>query len=103
MTDEEMRREIAEACPNIFRIAKESGDIIWMRGEHEQDCDPLNDLNAMHEAELFLKRNELPLYTEWMQSIQRRERDEYKWRYIWNATARQRVEAFLRTFGKWID
>ena len=49
-----------------------------------------NDLNAMHGAECMLDCSEL--YEEWLISI-------CKNTPIWNATARQRAEAFRKTLN----
>jgi hypothetical protein len=51
------------------------------------------DLNEMHEAEKVIEN--LDLYEDWLEDV---------WggtSYLFNATARQRAEAFLRTLGKW--
>jgi hypothetical protein len=56
------------------------------------------DLNAMHEAEKVLTDEQCVFIR-----LHLRERLENHpaSRYVWNATARQRAEAFLRTLGKW--
>ncbi len=55
--------------------------------------DYLNDLNAMHEAEKVLTDMQSIRYEARLGRIGR----------IFNATAAQRAEAFLRTIGKWED
>jgi len=68
------------------------------------DCLPdyLNDLNIWHRLENTYKwkkakvgsRTERSMYADQLDAIVRD-------RPIWNATAAQKSEAFLRTFGKW--
>lgn len=94
MNEQEQRIAIAATCPSLFRVAKESGDIIWMRDGHEEDCDPLNDLNAMHEAEKTLNGNEVGPYVDLL--IAGRKATEHLAVF---ATAAQRAEAFLKTKG----
>lgn len=55
-----------------------------------------NDLNAMHEAEKTLKLGMRSRYDAELFMLA--ERDHC---FIWEATARQRAEAFLKTIGKW--
>lgn len=59
--------------------------------------DYLNDLNAMHEAEKMLKDKHLLYTNSYLPEV-------YKSHFMDDivcATASQRVEAFLRTIGKW--
>lgn len=107
MTDHKINVAIAEACgwtefhtedftemgvPCFVQMALPPGFI------HIENSMPLpnycNDLNAMHEAEDFLRGNEFLRYAEMLDSI------------IGSlngirATARERAEAFLRVLGKW--
>ena len=66
-------------------------------GPHSQIPDYCNDLNAMHEAEKMLNRKQQNDYCFTLMDIQK------SWGGFkrLHATARQRAEAFLRTFGKW--
>lgn len=57
-------------------------------------ADYCNNLNAMHEAENFLKANQYMVYANILDSIEGS-------LFGIRATARQRAEAFLRTLGKW--
>ncbi len=57
-------------------------------------ADYCNDLNAMHEAENFLKANQYMVYANILDSIEGS-------LFGIRATARQRAEAFLRVMGKW--
>ena len=60
----------------------------------------LNDLNAMHEAEKRLSREQLDSYIFEMHEVIGHNHIE---RYVVTAAAAQRAEAFLRTIGKWED
>ena len=57
--------------------------------------DYCTDLNAMHEAERFLR--DANLLFEYGMHIS----NSHHYEYLLRATARQRAEAFLRTLGKW--
>jgi len=61
------------------------------------DVDPLEDLNAMHEAEFHLTDDQVDEYTGWLCELTRRRRGGL----LYFATAKQRAEAFLRTVGEW--
>ena len=96
MTPEKQRIAIAEACG----IARLWSTALPERTVHCDVPNYLNDLNAMHEAEIAV------LGSDW---------DEEPWarykhrlyqviephRHVLNSTAAQRAEAFLRTLGKW--
>lgn len=118
MTPEAQRIAIAEAC-GLFRIAplrrttrkgKECPDgvLLWYCEEHHGGCgtyarlhDYLNDLNAMHEAEMWMFETyetmegagRLSLYTKLLRRLE----------HPLFATAAQRAEAFLRTLNLWDD
>jgi len=110
MTPESQRIAIAEACgwknhdhPDVMQFMQG-----WTMPE--QWCmDPkgvlrfnhkrpnyLNDLNAMHEAEKVLKGGMRSKYDAELTLICSRD-----YNFIWESTASQRAEAFLRTIGKW--
>ena len=61
--------------------------------------DYCNDLNAMHEAEKMLNHIRAAEYARVLTSIAWQ--SEQPVFAPMTATARQRAEAFLRTFGKW--
>jgi hypothetical protein len=107
MTNEQINIAIAEACGwrevQISRAPNEFGrrPYGWKSTEHgnrtmeTQIPDYCNDLNAMHEAEEVLTRDQIEVFCEQLLP---------KHHGIWwgiHTTARQRVEAFLRTIGKW--
>jgi hypothetical protein len=100
MTPEAQRIAIAEAC-GWKRL--QSGD--WRKG-YEMCRNPrylpdyLNDLNAMHEAEKVLERNQCWLYASELRNILSK-LNNYDALGLFHATASQRAEAFLRTLGKW--
>jgi hypothetical protein len=103
MNDSEMQIAIAEAC-GYKQQPTPDGLVEWLGPNPDRRyigrfCpntipsafpDYLNDLNAMHEAECMLDCVEL--YEEWLISI-------CKNTPIWNATARQRAEAFRKTLN----
>lgn len=73
--------------------------------------DYCNNLNAMHEAVQSLSNKEYIVFcdtlkrmteVEWHAQIHSENANVF-WRYINEATARQRARAFLRTIGKWED
>ena len=100
MTDEQINQRIARACG--WKSKEETNGVPWLwvrtKADYttESSMEPLNycdDLNAMHEVEKGIEN--LDLYEKWLEDI---------WGgtlYLFNATARQRAEAFLRTLGKW--
>ena len=102
MTDEQINAAIAEACG---RRRNPKGGWYPNNGWEFGTQGILNyctDLNAMHEAELWLRGTD----DERLNSVDANKR----WAlYTHNlgywcgivATARQRAEAFLRTLGKW--
>ena len=103
MTPEQQRVAIAEACgltnvaPMIVKNVKHEGDDITVGIWSDDGWVPqyLNDLNAMHEAEKVLKREQIEIYCEHLNP---------KNHGIWwgiHATAAQRAKAFVKTIGKW--
>ena len=98
MKPEQQRIAIAEACPNLWIdkgfIWSKTGSLV-----HPFDrivIDPLNDLNAMHEAEKMLvglNDWELCGYVHRLHFVTN------GWSAL--ATAAQRAEAFLNTLSLW--
>ena len=116
MTPEEQRIAIAEACgwknhdhPDVMQF-KQGWTMPeqWcmdpkgvLRSNHERP-DYLNDLNAMHEAEKVLTKEQKHKYLNHLSEFTEGRRDtDYVWWDTIFATASQRAEAFLRTIGKW--
>jgi hypothetical protein len=91
MTDEQINQHIAEACGICH--SGEHGPLYKTDQGWVVDCpNYCTDLNAMHDAEMSLTKDQF---------------DDYVARLFDScyestvATARQRAEAFLRTLGKW--
>jgi predicted pyridoxine 5'-phosphate oxidase superfamily flavin-nucleotide-binding protein len=94
MSEQEINEAIAEACGR-----ERNPDGGWypdngLRVGTQAIPDYCNDLNAMHEAENFLKANQYMVYANILDSIEGS-------LFGIRATARQRAEAFLKTLGKW--
>ena len=108
MTPQEQRIAIAQACPEI--VEWHDGKPYW-RGswssvgegnEHFAEFDPLNDLNAMHEAEKVLR----PAggYGDWARwdSYVRTLGEQFTGTDdVAHATAAEKAKAFLRTLDLW--
>lgn len=96
MTDEQMRIKIAEACGWIHHHMRPSEtERLQKKWYYLSDLpDYLNDLNAMHEAEKVLKGGMRSKYDAELTLICLRDCN-----FIWESTARQRAEAFLKTKG----
>jgi len=119
MKPEAQRIAIAEACIGFNLEAEkkkwQTNDIDFLL--HHDVPDYLNDLNAMHEAELMIECNfERSKYIRALklvvlaapanqEMINRFDgaaaRDSMELIALFYATAAQRSEAFLRTIGKW--
>ena len=109
MNPEKQRIAIAKARGMIgpfenseewFENGDSDGCIIVLRdATGKRVANYLNDLNAMHEAEMVLTHEQRIDHMEWLGMCS----DDYGhkvWAYV-HATAAQRAEAFLRTLGKW--
>jgi hypothetical protein len=116
MTDEQIRLKIAERCGWHERpepVGSYNATTWWHNNDRYPSNvmpvpDYLNDLNACHEMEKACLRPTLQdnamerdeKFVRWdnyMEQLGRKmSRDD-----IAHATARQRCEAFLRTFGEW--
>lgn len=83
MTNEQINRAIAKA-----HLGKRYPEGYWVRNY----C---ADLNAMHEAEKILNKDEFMLYCDLLWPL-----GHGVWEAI-HTTAYQRAEAFLHTLGKW--
>lgn len=113
MNKEEQRIKIAEAC-GLFRIAplkrtnrkgKDDpfGVCLWYCDsdhggvkEYAKIPNYPEDLNAMHEAEKILKLGMRNRYDAELGLIAERD-----YCFIWEASAKQKAEAFLRTLDLW--
>ena len=112
MTPQEQRIAIAEACGwTVKRWTDGEGNSVVgllppgvekTSSSFRHSPDYLNDLNAMHEAEMVLKHQQWPDYWNWLFVASTRQSGTGKAEYkVTHATAAQRAEAFLRTIGKW--
>jgi hypothetical protein len=88
VTPEQQRIAVAEACPFVVKYGK--GELFWRWQGRLIYFDPLNDLNAMHEAEKVVK-SVWGKYVKQLNAIA----DPAC------ATAAQRAEAFLRALRLW--
>ena len=102
MNEEKQRISIAEACGmRLFEMGPD--DQQWLKPKLDGGVDQvalpdyLNDLNAMHEAEMPLGEFESTVYYDTLIYITGSQRAATF------ATASQRAEAFLKTIGKWED
>ena len=93
MTEEAQRIAIAESVG----IRLHDGDHAPSNYMFVTDLpDYLNDLNAMHEAEMLLSED--PIFRNYEAMLDKVVPMSERWIF---ATARQRAEAYLRTIGKW--
>jgi hypothetical protein len=102
MTNEQINIAIAEACGWQFVTYKETfakppngGPCQYKEGIPNY-C---KDLNAMHEAEKTLTKEQVRVYSDFLAYSPH----ESCWASctIWHQTSRQRAEAFMKTIGKW--
>ena len=106
MNKEKQKIAIAEACgwSNLQDSDYKPFGKAQLVGRHpggsEQNLlrvpDYLNDLNAMHEAEKVLTG-----LNDWQLCAYVHTLHKMTSSWVFNATAAQRAEAFLRTIGKW--
>tara|TARA_R110000868_G_scaffold96684_1_gene266011 strand:- start:1059 stop:1376 length:318 start_codon:yes stop_codon:yes gene_type:complete len=100
MTDQQINAAITEACgwvPDCDR------GICWDKHGNAIITVPnyCSDLNAMHEAEKVLNKEQLREYQIYMYDMAC-EIDNTCGRWMpYSATARYRAEAFLKSLGKW--
>lgn len=110
MTAEAQRIAIAEACPFVIKNSS-MDNYVWKWHNETIPFNPLNDLNAMHEAETGLTDEQWFRYLKLLSG--QTDADDRTWptcyldlevvRKCVSATAAQREEAFLRTIGKWVE
>ena len=99
MTNEQINAAIAEAC-GWKEVRVNGGAGVYKGFDNGAELRPdipdyCTDLNAMHEAEKFLR--DANLLFEYGMHIT----NSHHYEYLLRATARERAEAFLRTLGKW--
>ena len=103
MTPTEQNIAIAEACgltnvkPVVVQNVAHQGDdrTVGISSDSGWIPDYLSDLNAMHEAEKTLTKEQRRKYVRTLFQTTNTDWDSHC------ATAAQRAEAFLRTLGKW--
>ena len=110
MTPEQKRIAIAEAMPAglIHYAGPATTPMLHVGGDKFIVFDPLNDLNAMHDAEeTLLDRESQKAYIRALWALESRKKynDHPQWAYwpMLHATATQRADAFLITIGKLKD
>ena len=110
MTEKAQRIAIAEACGwtaeqdsnGYWRaVNQKHGNAVelWLSEQNVWSVgipDYLNDLNAMHEAEKIFNHAQYCRYISELCTLTITDNNS-----MYMATAAQRVEAFLRTIGKW--
>lgn len=105
MTDEQINAAIADACGwTDFVVHPEFGLMGVEPNTHGlRTAVPfyVYDLNAMHEAEMALTKEQVREYQTYMYDMAC-EIDNTSGRWMpYSATARYRAEAFLKALGKW--
>ena len=101
MKPELQNAAIAKACGWKYKGSPGFADLnykAWIAPDGREHCECPNytgDLNAMHEAETFLKGQDWAAYFDLIQHTGKATGVR--------ATASQRAEAFLRTIGKWVE
>jgi hypothetical protein len=103
MTDEQINAAIAEACGwtqvNVKHGSGRAPNADYVGSEFIPNYS--TDLNAMHDAEKVLDKEQVREYQTYMYDMAC-EIDNIYGRWMpYSATARYRAEAFLRTLGKW--
>jgi hypothetical protein len=91
MTPEAQRIVISEVMPHGLLEGQR-----WPFQGHWIFFDPVNSLDAMHEAEKVLTQSQLSFYYEELKSL-----CNTQGVHPCSATAAKRAEAFLRTLGLW--
>lgn len=98
MSDEQINEAIAKACG----IVGKSGEIYKTPDGWVVDCpNYCTDLNAMHEAEKVLTKEQVREYQCFMYDMACEINNTCGRWMPYSATARYRAEAFLKTLGKW--
>lgn len=103
MSKDKQRIIIAEACGWKIKYIHGNGMDCYATVDptglvQNEYPDYLNDLNAMHEAEEFLKQNDWSKFCEMNEILACKVLKPNE--HIFHATAEQRAEAFIRTIEK---
>lgn len=98
LSPEQKRVKIAEACPKLVSYkGPVTGELYWLHNGRCALFDPLNDLNAMHEAEKMITEKQGYNY---ICHLGGGGEDQVCWGEYWKCchnTASQRADAFLLT------
>lgn len=94
MTDQEIRHAIAKMMGWEWSLEGHWKNKKWPGHKYHEPPDYLNDLNAMHEAEKVLTRDQWETYLQRIWSVCSSTSEDF---VIAHATAKQRAEAFCRT------
>ncbi len=103
MSPEQQRLAIAEASgiKEYLSFGLRDSCMIQVASGWDE-WDPLNDLNAMHQAEKVLTTEQWQIYNRHLQQVIARDKLPGS-NYNYHATATQRAESFLRTLDLWKD
>ena len=107
MTDEQINAAIAEACGwmDVWRAPNASETACFVgtsaSGEFAPAPNYCTDLNAMHEAEKTLTKEQVREYQCYMYDMACEINNTCGRWMPYSATARYRAEALLKTLGKW--
>lgn len=99
MTDKQINAAIHDALNNPIGCPRCSDP----ECSYNQGLNYCTDLNAMHEAEKVLNKEQVREYQCYMYDMACEIQTRHGRWMPYSATARYRAEAFLRTLGKWED
>ena len=103
MTDEQINAAIAEACGwtnvNLSHRSGKAPGVDYVGQEFIPNY--CADLNAMHEAEKVLTKEQVREYQNYMYDMACEINNTCGRWMPYSASARYRAEAFLKTMGKW--
>ena len=102
MTPEEKRIAIAEACLGLTHMGPVTGKLYITLNGRDVLFDPLNDLNAMHEA-IMLRMTDKEAFFRNLYRVASGGAGPHWFSDLFaiiNSTAAQRADAFLLTLGK---
>lgn len=119
MNNFELNKAIAEICGwtncclSVESVYGFSSERKWVgippnRISFEEVPNYVGDLNAISHAEEIMSIEQLQVWADWLGEITKDQVQKFHdlysgsaWHITYRATARQRAEAFLRTFNKW--
>lgn len=101
MTNEQINAAIAEACGWRWDQGYRWKDSSGLSAFAWDIPDYCSDLNAMHEAEMVLAKEQIREYQTYMYDMACEINNTCGRWMPYSATARYRAEAFLKALGKW--